>query len=338
MVRPHAGGPTWTSSRNLSSLTVRRGETSPQTRGTAIFRAEDPWIRGEDHTRGLRRSSGTFSRLDVGPGPERVATAHSPRLRAVSRRVNDNGVHIADAAAMNRAGQLRDGGNDFFEVATWTAGKDDLILRGNGIVDVPAKYFLFYERNRPRQGDSPWEFYGNVRWASEGLETPARSSLQIDLEPTYHVNDRLRFFTTWFFERNSDWILWRGDNLLGSYNEDMILLNAGSVFLISDKQELRVRLEAIGLDAKARKAWRVEANGEPVESAEGIPNVGLRNLGFQIRYRYELAPLSYLYVVYGRGGRDNNRFGDSAGALLGDAFGLRDDEQLLVKLSYRFEL
>jgi len=257
---------------------------------------------------------------------------------AVSRRVNDNGVHIADAAAMNRGGQRRDGGSDFFEVATWTAGKDDLILRGNGIVDVPAKYFLFYERNRPRQGESPWEFYGNVRWAAEGLETPARSSIQLDFEPTYHVNDRLRFFAAWFYERNADWILWRGGNLLGSYNEEMLLLNAGSVFVISDKQELRVRLEAIGLDAKARKAWRVAANGEPIASEEAIPDVGLRNLGFQIRYRYELAPLSYLYVVYGRGGYAQEDFTDGTGDLLPEAFELRNDEQLLVKLSYRFEM
>jgi hypothetical protein len=260
---------------------------------------------------------------------------------AVSRRVNDQGLHIADAAAMNRAGQLRDGGNDFAELATWTAGHDDLITRGNGIVNVPAKYFAFYERNRPRQGDGHWEFYGNVRWASEGLDTPGKSSLQIDLEPTYHVNDRLSFFTTWFLERNQDWLLWRGDNLLGSYRESMILLNAGSVFLINDKQELRVRLEAIGLDAKKGQAYRVAANGEPVPSAEAIPDVGLRNLGFQIRYRYELAPLSYLYIAYVRGGSffEEDILGRyRAREEFQDAFSLRDSEQLLVKFSYRFEL
>ena len=51
----------------------------------------------------------------------------------------------------------------------------------------------------------------------------------------------------------------------------MILLNAGSVWLINDKQELRVRLEAIGLDAKAdrRIAWRPD--GEPVRIDETDP-------------------------------------------------------------------
>jgi len=121
----------------------------------------------------------------------------------------------------------------------------------------------------------------------------------------------------------------------------MILLNAGSVWLINDKHELRVRLESIGLDAKARQAYRVAGNGEPVESAETIPDVGVSNLGFQIRYRYELAPLSYLYIAYVRGGSltELEPFtGFNARDQFQDAFALRDSEQLLVKLSYRFEL
>ena len=37
-------------------------------------------------------------------------------------------------------------------------------------------------------------------------------------------------------------------------------------------------------------------------SDEPVDDFNVSNLGLQIRYRYELAPLSYLYVVYGRGG------------------------------------
>ena len=63
----------------------------------------------------------------------------------------------------------------------------------------------------------------------------------------------------------------------------------------------------------------------------------MNTLGFQIRYRYELAPLSYLYVVYGRGGFDQDPTAEGAGGLLRDSFQLRDEEQLLIKMSYRFE-
>jgi hypothetical protein len=42
--------------------------------------------------------------------------------------------------------------------------------------------------------------------------------------------------------------------------------------------------------------------------------------------------------VYGRGGFDRNDYSDDVSQLLNDSFELRDDEQLLVKLSYRFEI
>ena len=109
---------------------------------------------------------------------------------------------------------------------------------------------------------------------------------------------------------------------------------------ISAKQELRVKLETIALDARLRQAWEVQPDGTPLASSEHpeVTDFSLRNLGFQIRYRYELAPLSNLYIAYVRGGFGFNDFSQDVGSLLRDSFSLHDSEQLLVKLSYRFEL
>ena len=76
----------------------------------------------------------------------------------------------------------------------------------------------------------------------------------------------------------------------------------------------------------------------PIATDDAVDDFSVRNLGFQIRYRYELAPLSYLYVVYGRGGYQQDPFSEDADELVRDSLELRDDEQLLVKLSYRFEI
>jgi hypothetical protein len=82
----------------------------------------------------------------------------------------------------------------------------------------------------------------------------------------------------------------------------------------------------------------VSASAEAVPTEEPVEDFSVRNLGFQIRYRYELAPLSYLYVVYGRGGYDQDPVAEgSSRRSLQEAFSLRDDDQLLVKFSYRFE-
>jgi hypothetical protein len=66
----------------------------------------------------------------------------------------------------------------------------------------------------------------------------------------------------------------------------------------------------------------------------------LQNLGFQVRYRKEFAPLSYLYFAYVRGGSlfEGGNGPYEATDAFSRAFDLRDSEQLLIKLSYRFEL
>ncbi len=100
----------------------------------------------------------------------------------------------------------------------------------------------------------------------------------------------------------------------------------------------RLKLQAIGLDADLRQGYRIDAAGNALETAEPVADFTVRNLGVQLRYRFEMAPLSYLYVVYGRGGFRNEPVDDGSTGLLGDSFSLRDDEQLLIKFSYRFEM
>ena len=255
---------------------------------------------------------------------------------AASRRANDSGVHIADAVSFDLVSELRNGGNDFFEVAAFTPGHDDLVTRGNGVLDVPAKFYLFYERFTPRK--DRWSRYWHARYAAEGLDGPAHGAMEIDFNPTYFVNDNLSFYVDLFAQHNPDWLIWQHDNLVASFRADMLQLNGGMQWIISAKQELRVKLETIALNARARQGWRVAADGTPVATDEPVSDFSLRNLGFQIRYRYELAPLSNLYIAYVRGGFDSQPFAQDAGPLLGDSFSLHDSEQLLVKLSYRFEL
>jgi hypothetical protein len=94
---------------------------------------------------------------------------------------------------------------------------------------------------------------------------------------------------------------------------------------------------ALGFHAPLRLAWRAAPDGRPVATNDAIDDFSLSTLGFQVRYRRELAPLSDLYVVYGRGGFLRNAFSDDTLGLLSDSFALRDSEQFLVKVSYRFE-
>jgi hypothetical protein len=137
--------------------------------------------------------------------------------------------------------------------------------------------------------------------------------------------------------RTPAWLVWQRENLLGEFDGRDAELNAGLDWNIGTRQELRIKLQALAITARLQQAYRVDAAGNAIGSAEPVDDFSVQNLGFQIRYRYELAPLSYLYVVYGRGGYEQEAVAGDRGRLLGDSFRLRDEEQLLVKLSYRFE-
>ena len=173
---------------------------------------------------------------------------------------------------------------------------------------------------------------------SGGLGGNRQLGYDVKFIPTYFISDAFSIYAGPYYEHLPDWLVWQHDNLIGRYDEHTLQLDAGFDWTIDSRQELRVKLQAIGLDAGVRGGYRVQANGRAVTSNEPVDGFGVRNLGLQIRYRYELAPLSYLYVVYGRGGYAMDGYARRTSDVFDRSFALRDDEQLLVKLSYRFDI
>ncbi|WP_133478236.1 DUF5916 domain-containing protein [Cognatilysobacter segetis] len=263
---------------------------------------------------------------------------------ATSRRMNDHGLLIADAIAVNRSSETRDGGSEFVEVAGYSAGHDDLVTRGHGAVRLPARPYAFYERDFSRRGR--WGFYANAQYAAEGLGGWKKGRIATEVSSRYYFSDSANLGFSLSLQHNPDWLLWRGERgggapSLATYRSNQIFASAAGTWLIGPRQELRVKLESIGLDARALRSYTLSPDGRAMPVALRHDDFGLGNLGFQVRYRYELAPLSDLYIAYVRGGslfeeRLDGEF--RAGRQLLDAFELRDSEQLLVKLAYRFDI
>lgn len=68
-----------------------------------------------------------------------------------------------------------------------------------------------------------------------------------------------------------------------------------------------------------------------------VDDFAMVNFGVQFRYRYEIAPLSDFYFVYSRGGIERiDNPTQSTLDLPTDSTSLRDPDQVLVKLRYRF--
>jgi len=296
----------------------------------------------------LERNDFNYARYEISKRftdlPATSAYASHQWRGAVSRRTDDHGRLIADAFAVNRSSDMRDGGNEFFEIASLSAGNDVLVTRGHGPVRLPFRPYAFFERDLPRRGR--WGFYGNLQYSAEGLGGWQKGRISTELTSRYFFSDSANVEATLSLEHNPDWLLWRGERAggapsLATYRSNQIFASAAGTWLIGRRQELRVKLEAIGLDATALRSYTLAPEGRAVPAALRHDDFGLGNLGFQVRYRYELAPLSDLYIAYVRGGgmfdeRMDGEFRATRQFL--DAFDLRDSEQLLVKLAYRFDI
>ena len=275
--------------------------------------------------------------------PEDSRNASKDWRWRVSGTDNDSGQRLQRQFRMSRESQLRNGSSEYAQINVNSAGVDDMLTRGNGALRKPGNFNAVFEYDRPRKGD--WSFETELALQSGGLAGNRRIGWSAEFTPTYYVSDAFSLYAGMYVERTPDWLVWQCDapdaacgNLVGRFDERSLQLNAGLDWNIDSRQELRVKLQALGLDADVFEAVRVQPDGSALATNDPVEDFNVRNLGFQIRYRYELAPLSYLYVVYGRGGYRQSPYSDDVGGLLGDSFDIRDDEQLLVKLSYRFEL
>ena len=112
-------------------------------------------------------------------------------------------------------------------------------------------------------------------------------------------------------------------------------------YFISANQQLRFTLQWIGITGDGKERWSV-----PFEPGRLLPrydyegalsdDFAVSQMTSQLRYRWEIAPLSDLFVVYTRGSNLPNRVDDEFGALFEDAFNQPIVDVFTVKLRYRF--
>lgn len=277
-------------------------------------------------------------RQDHLPANSRAAS-HDWELEIVSMETTD-GLALRRTATLARYSELRNGGNLFGSLRWRTAAWDDRLSRGHGAVPLNSGLQVFLEHNQPRQGQ------GRLAWSWNFNASPnpvSGHAVMMGVQPRWHLNDHFDIDFGLYATQQSDWLIWQGGREFGSFRARRAELYSNMNWFIDDKQELRVKLQAIAINATALQARRLDSADRLIDSAAALDDFTVRNLGFQVRYRYKLAKLSDFYAVYSRGGfaMDEITPGMPETSLidtLTDAFALRDSDQLMIKLAYRFDL
>jgi hypothetical protein len=296
----------------------------------------------------LGRNDLNYAQVEVGKRitdlpADSAYSSHNLRFRIEGMQNND-ALWLQRQFRFQGNSQRRDGGNLNWNLQLRTPAYDDRITRGNNPMYVRNGGNGYISRSFPRRGRWQFGVEGSIGVAS-GLRQDLPIAWSASVNGTHYFSDALNIELFLGHVVDQEQLIWQGgelgpgaENVVAGFHMNRYDLGASLNWNIGSRQELRIKLEALGFDADSPVAWELGADGRGVASNAPVQPFSLRNLGFQVRYRYELAPLSNLYVVYGRGGFGYDPYAVGAFEQFADAFSLRDDEQLVVKLAYRFEL
>lgn len=247
-------------------------------------------------------------------------------------RSNDAGERLPLVFIGNYRWGFRDGSELSLDPYVESAGYNDLISRGNGLVHLPQRASMYLEYDTRRFASTQYEVGGGYR--EEGL---GGGALELWGGMQWFARENLTLQASFGWTDSRDWLIWDSGTLLGRYQREQLSSDFNLDWFPAPGHEFRVKLQWLGLSAFDARAVRIGAGGNlhPVDEEPG--DFVVDNLGLQLRYRWAFAAQSDLYVVYGRGGIVE-RLGRERDfvELLDEALQLRDADQLLVKLRRRF--
>ena len=150
------------------------------------------------------------------------------------------------------------------------------------------------------------------------------------------ISENLKIFLSPIeYQTQSNWSVWRADNLFGYYDKEMISSGINLDWFIGDRQEIRLKGKIYGIKANQARAYRADSSGYLNASNDSLDPFELSETAFQVRYKYQFAPLSDLYVVYTRGGKYNFSRENSFEKIYSGAWSNQNLDKFIVKLRYK---
>jgi hypothetical protein len=143
-----------------------------------------------------------------------------------------------------------------------------------------------------------------------------------------------------YYDRNG-WLLHQEDQNMTTFSADGLQPNITAEYFLSAKQQFRVSVQWVGIEAREQGFYKIPALPgrlmpvvKPDDTADSF---AISDLVFQARYRWEIAPLSDLFIVYVKASDIARPLGqDNYSDLLDRAWAEPIADQLVMKLRYRF--
>ncbi|MBT7370732.1 MAG: hypothetical protein HN816_08815 [Gammaproteobacteria bacterium] len=236
--------------------------------------------------------------------------------------------------------------------------RNDITLNNSWLVRTELDYFpaRWDDRNSNGYGD----FRIKNRWVAEaGIGTPTSKKLAVSIAAgvmqehlgdwtsvikggfTYKPVDRLTIDLGLLYQRRDGWLLHQAGRTMATYDSINWHPKLSMEYSITARQEVRLTMQWAGIRAREQGLWDIPSgDGSLIGTARDTGTLagdfGISQLSTQLRYRWEIAPLSDLFIVYTRGSRLVSTGDDDFEDFFKQSLTEPQVNYLVVKLRYRF--
>lgn len=178
--------------------------------------------------------------------------------------------------------------------------------------------------------------------AGRSEEFASGNSYRYDLGLNYRPLANLNMSADLTYQERGGWLLHQGGQRFTAFDTNQWESNFRLEYYLTAKQQISAGMQWVGIKARGDRYFLLPAdaptrNRDLVEVAQhaGTPgDFSISQMNFQLRYRWEIAPLSDLFIVYNR--NSNRRVGIfDFGDQFDDAWENPLASQLVIKLRYR---
>ena len=221
-------------------------------------------------------------------------------------------------------------------------------------LEVAFAFFPARDEDRDSRGNGTFEYENRTRASIEyDSDSSKRLSYAVDLSRedealggetvgarlrvTWRPVDRVNVNAVAEYRDRDGWLLWQGDRDFSTFAAREWRPRLNLDYFLSAKQQLRLSAQWVGIKAQEQAQFEVpldEGALDPVAGPVGENDFAISRVNLQLRYRWEIAPLSELFVVYTLNGDYNDAI-QPFDELFQTAYDDPIGEQLVVKLRYR---
>ncbi len=216
---------------------------------------------------------------------------------------------------------------------------DDLNSFGNGTfrIEERVEASLLWESDTTQR----WFYTAGIGYKGENLGGEA---LVWDASIGWRPSDRFGMTLAVQYQDRDGWLLHQGGRLMGTFSAEQWMPNLSVDYFISARQQLRLSMQVVGIKAREQDFFFIPARPGNLISTAKPTGPGFRSsydfsktqYSLQLRYRWEMAPLSDLFVVYTRQADLGALLGDQEfGQIFNDAWDAPLANFLVVKIRYR---